>query len=146
MGLYIIKYAQNPNFALGISDQQSGAKLVLLPVSGTSTRKLIWNVNLDDFSITLWGSGGTLAIDIGGGIQDTTPLILNTYKTGIATQQWDPLSKPGFILSVPYMNFCIDDDHRQTASGTQVWLYTFNGSPAQQWSLISLSNASLAAE
>ncbi|WP_198400367.1 MULTISPECIES: hypothetical protein [Bradyrhizobium] len=47
---------------------------------------------------------------------------------------------PGFILSLPDNSLCIDNKTRGTSDGNSVWLFKFNGSPAQQWNFVPLMN------
>jgi hypothetical protein len=138
-GPYMFQYAANPQNYLGASDQQSGAKLSLLPTNSSPSQTL-WMVNYATGQIALAASNNQLVLDISNGsFSNETPLILNAISYTSNTQSWSTFQKPGFILSNANPNYCIDDQARLQKSGTTVWLYQFNGSPAQQWNIIPLS-------
>ncbi|MEM5617537.1 hypothetical protein AAHB60_06720 [Pseudomonas aeruginosa] len=67
MGTYLFQYAQDKDYVLGVSDEQSGAKVVLRKAQGTPYRFILWDVDQDTGVITLNSSGGQLAIDPQGG-------------------------------------------------------------------------------
>nr|WP_255220058.1 RICIN domain-containing protein [Burkholderia glumae] len=61
-----------------------------------------------------------------------------------AGQRYDVITKPNYLLSVANHQLCIDNKGRGLSNGNPVWLYQFNGSPAQQWNLVPLMNLTLA--
>lgn len=69
MGTYLIQYAQDKNYVLGVTDEMSGAKVVLRK-AGTPYRYVLWDIDQDTGIITLNSSGGELAIDPQGGNVD----------------------------------------------------------------------------
>ncbi|WP_210168621.1 RICIN domain-containing protein, partial [Bradyrhizobium viridifuturi] len=129
MGLYLIEYKQDRHFVLGVKDQQDGAAVVLRK-KDTPLRYVLWDLNFDTGAITLNSSGGNLAV----GTDRVAPealLSLKVYNPAIQSQRWEFLKSPGFILSLPDNSLCIDNKSRGTSDGNPVWLFKFNGSPAQ---------------
>ncbi|HFH4397905.1 TPA: hypothetical protein ACGJ1E_004382 [Pseudomonas aeruginosa] len=47
MGTYLFQYAQDKDYVLGVSDEQSGAKVVLRKAQGTPYRFILWDVDQD---------------------------------------------------------------------------------------------------
>ncbi|MGU2452346.1 RICIN domain-containing protein [Pseudomonas aeruginosa] len=129
---------------LGVVDQNDGASVVARK-KGAANRHVLWDINFDTGTITLNSSGGQLAITPkGNNVSSQTPLVLSTVKPGTLSQRFDVISKPGFLLSMANAELCIDNDGRGVKDGNTVWLYNFNGSPAQQWRLVPLMNMMLA--
>ncbi|HCR1382521.1 TPA: hypothetical protein ONA39_005859, partial [Pseudomonas aeruginosa] len=60
MGTYLIQYAQDKNYVLGVTDEMSGAKVVLRKAEGTPYRYVLWDIDQDTGIITLNSSGGEL--------------------------------------------------------------------------------------
>ncbi|KAA0087686.1 hypothetical protein CIW54_13130 [Paraburkholderia sp. T12-10] len=111
----------------------------------TPGRFLLWDLDFDTGAIKLVASNNTLAIDTQGQrISAETPAVLNAYDRNAASQKWDFISKPNFILSVSNPSLCLDNKGRSITDGNTVWLYPFNGSLAQEWALVPLSNFKLA--
>lgn len=138
MGLYIIEYKQNQDFVLGVKDQQDGAAVVLRK-KDTALRYVLWDLSFDTGAITLNSSAGKLAI----GADRLAPevlLSLKVYNPADQKQRWELLKNPGFILSFADNSLCIDNKNRVTSDGNPVWLFKFNGSPAQQWNFVPLMN------
>ncbi|NTS93728.1 RICIN domain-containing protein [Pseudomonas aeruginosa] len=134
MGTYLFQYAQDKDYVLGVSDEQSGAKVVLRKAQGTPYRFILWDVDQDTGVITLNSSGGQLAIDPQGGkVSPQNVLTLAVVNSSSQSQRFDMVTKPLYILSVPEPGLCIDNQNRVTKDGNPIWLYEFNGSQAQQW-------------
>ncbi|ABC92998.1 UNVERIFIED_ORG: hypothetical protein GGE64_006261 [Rhizobium etli] len=139
MGQYVIEFKQNPDFVLGVDDQKEGAKVVLRKKDSTVYRHALWDLNSDSGAITLNSSAGNLAIG-SDRLDPQAQLSLKVYNPTDEKQRWELLKKPGFILSNGDNRLCIDNDARGTSTGNRIWLFQFNGSPAQQWNFVSLSN------
>ena len=134
MSTYLFQYAQDKDYVLGVTDENSNAKVVLRKAKGTPYRYILWDVDQDSGVITLNSSGGQLAIDPQGeNLSSQTLLTLAVVKTGAQSQRFDMVTKPLYILSVPEPGLCIDNQDRVVKDGNPIWLYEFNGSQAQQW-------------
>lgn len=141
MGIFTIEYKQDTRYVMGVTDQIVGAAVVLKEKKTTAGRYIFWDLDYDTGSIKLVASNDTLAIDTQGQrITAETPAVLNAYDPGAASQKWDFVSKPNFILSVSNPSLCLDNKGRSITDGNPVWLYQFNGSLAQEWNLVPLSN------
>ncbi len=102
MGTYLFQYAQDKDYVLGVSDEQSGAKVVLRKAQGTPYRFILWDVDQDTGVITLNSSGGQLAIDPQGGkVSPQNILTLAVVNSSSQSQRFDMVTKPLYILSVP---------------------------------------------
>ncbi|MBO4228499.1 RICIN domain-containing protein [Bradyrhizobium neotropicale] len=144
MGIYIIEYRQDPNFVLGVKDQQLDSPVVLRK-KGTPNRYVLWDVSYDTSAITLNSSGGKLAIGPQGDrVAPEVLLSLKVYNPADAKQQWELLKSPGFILNDVNEQLCVDNKNRVTSDGNPTWLYQFNGSVAQQWNFVPLSTLRVA--
>ncbi|EIU7173742.1 RICIN domain-containing protein [Pseudomonas aeruginosa] len=142
MGTYLIQYAQDKNYVLGVTDEMSGAKVVLRKAEGTPYRYVLWDIDQDTGIITLNSSGGELAIDPqGGNVDGGVFLTLAVVNSASKSQRFDMDTKPRYILSASNPKYCIDNESRQTQDGNPIWLYEFNGSQAQQWIAQRLSFA-----
>lgn len=73
MGTYLFQYAQDKDYVLGVTDENSNAKVVLRKAKGTPYRYILWDVDQDSGVITLNSSGGQLAIDPQGENLFTNP-------------------------------------------------------------------------
>lgn len=138
MGLYLIEYKQDRNVVLGVKDQQDGAAVVLRK-KDTPLRCVLGDLNFDTGAITLNSGGGNLTVGTDRVAPDAL-LSLKVYNPAIQSQRWEVLKSPGFILSLPDNSLCIDNKTRGTSDGNPVWLFKFNGSPAQQWNFVPLMN------
>ncbi|MBR8237544.1 MULTISPECIES: RICIN domain-containing protein [unclassified Burkholderia] len=134
MGQYIIEYAQDPDYRLAVTDQISGSAVVLRNKKGLTGRHCIWDINFDNGIIALSGSGDVLAI----GADRIAPEAYLKLKPTSEAIPWDFFDKPGYIVPFADPNLCLDDKDRVVRDGNPIWLYPVNGSPAQQWKLVSL--------
>jgi hypothetical protein len=72
-----------------------------------------------------------LCLDTGGGTSSLgTPLVNLEACDGATSQEWTP---SGSTLVNKATSECLDDPNGNTAPGTQLAVYTCNGSAAQQW-------------
>jgi hypothetical protein len=136
MGIYIIEYAQDRNFVIGVTDQILNSAVVLKNKKGLPPRNALWDVNIDTGTITLNSSGGTIGLGVDR-LAAEAPVKLKYAPDSI---RWDFLSNPGFIVPVTDHSLCLDNKGRSVTDGNTIWLYPVNGSPAQQWVLVSLNN------
>lgn len=144
MGIYVIQYKQDPTYVLGVNDQIANSPVVVRK-QGTPNRFVLWDINFDTGVISLNSSGGTLALDPQGDrVAPEVPLVLAPVNPAAAGQRYDVITKPNYLLSVANHQLCIDNKGRGLSNGNPVWLYQFNGSPAQQWNLVPLMNLTLA--
>ncbi|MBW5465936.1 hypothetical protein GOY11_32975 [Pseudomonas aeruginosa] len=142
MGTYLFQYAQDKDYVLCVSDEQSVATVVLRTAHGTPYRCILCDVDQDTEVITLNSSGGQLAIDTQRA-QDSPQniLTLSVVNSSSQSQRVDMVTNQLYILSVSEPGLCIDNQNRVTTDGNPIWLYEFNGSQAQQWITQRLSFA-----
>ncbi|MCW3481647.1 RICIN domain-containing protein [Neisseriaceae bacterium JH1-16] len=132
---YFITYTQNTTLAITANDSITGAGLKLGPVKNNILA--LFNIDFDNGVFGLAASGNQLVIDVSQ-LSNAKGLIL-TEAGSTKTQRWDLHSRPGFILNSQNSGLVIDDEGRG-GLGSQVWLYEFNASPAQQWTLQPLTS------
>jgi len=150
MALCLFEYAMDPTLALGVTNQQAGAQLSLQSVSN-NPNNITWNFNPLNGLITLVGSGTPgLCVTIPNSSCNGTPVLqlaqpLPTSNPNSKYQQWRVLGNTTYLTSVGCPSCVIDVQNRQAVVGTPVWLYPYNGSPAQQWIVQSLMMADLEA-
>ncbi len=130
------KYAACPNMVLGISDQQTGAQVVLKSVN-SEMRMILWSVNDRTGEIKLAASED-LVMDASG-----TYLTLQTRDINKASQKWDMATTRGFIRSKQNSNYVIDSFNRGTYERNPIIIYPFNGSEAQQWKFVPMDMLSI---
>ncbi|KVD76973.1 hypothetical protein WS62_31300 [Burkholderia sp. ABCPW 14] len=139
MSQYIIEYAAQKNFAIGVTDKMAGKSVVLLDLrKNPDPSKYIWEVQ-DDFTIALHSSSDNLIIDAAN-LTDQSPLILSTYDPDNVTKTQKWRYKDSFFKNDTNTKYCIDLDNRKVSDGSTIWVYTSNGSPAQQWILSPYSS------
>lgn len=132
------KYAANPSMVLGISDQITFAGAVLLPAN-SSLDKILWNVNTQTGHISLAESQDLVLGISNKSVATGASIVLQERCSNDPTQQWDMVSKSGFIISKANTSYVIDDSNRGQAPNTRIQLYPFNGSPAQKWIFVPMS-------
>lgn len=131
---YVIKYAKNTQFVIGVSDKISGASVVLLDTKATPDNSFyLWDLQ-DDNTIALNSASARLVIDCGS-LTSGSYLKLSAYNSGkvTPTQQW--YYDETFYYNLNNSDFVIDNQYRGESSNNPIWLYPFNGSVAQQWLL-----------
>ncbi len=126
-----LKYAAYPNMVLGISDQQTGARLALKPID-TEMRKILWSLNDRTGEIVLATSEG-LVVDISG-----SDIVLQERQANKSSQKWDFATTRGFIRSKQNSNNVIDSLFRGTNTDNRIILHPYNGSEAQQWKFVPM--------
>ncbi|CAE6872101.1 RICIN domain-containing protein [Paraburkholderia domus] len=83
-----------------------------------------------DFSMF---GGQKLAVDFADGkIATDTYLQLRPF-TGVPSQRWSLLIRPGYITSLANTTLVIDDHFNSTQADNPIWAHTYNGTTAQQW-------------
>lgn len=129
----IIQWQLDTSFALGVTDQIVGAQLQLCKIGGG--RNIIWDVDIAKNVILLASSSGTLAVDFKNQQANNQGLlVLSTYSgSPTPTQQWSFWTRGGYITSLANQSLVMDVQNRVPKEGQPIWGYTFNGSPAQQW-------------
>jgi len=143
MASYLIRYALDPTLVMGVKDQQSGAQLVLRSI-GDDPNLMIWNFSTLSPILKLASVGGVgLCATIGTFNCGGTPILtlaapLPKTDAKSAYQRWRTLGPTTFITSEGCPNRVADAQSRQVQPGTPIWLYDYNGSPAQQWTFEAL--------
>ncbi|EPK4721532.1 ricin-type beta-trefoil lectin domain protein [Klebsiella oxytoca] len=132
----IFKYAAKKDMVLGISDQQTGARAVILPMS-SPLNKILWTVDDRTGEIALAASE-ELLLGIHGDQMGSGAAIELQARESKATQRWDLVSSRRFIKSKQNPSFVIDSVNRGTHQGNPIILYEFNGSEAQQWVFVPM--------
>ena len=146
----MFQYAMDPTLALGVTNQQAGAQLSLQSVTG-NPNFITWNYNPLNGLITLAASGTPgLCVTIPGNSCNGTPVLqlaqpLSLSNPNSKYQQWRTLGVTTFVTSVGCSTQVIDVQNRVPAVGTPIWLYPYNGSPAQQWTIGYLTMADVEA-
>ena len=132
----IFKYAAKKDMVLGISDQQTGAKAVILPAS-SPLNKILWSVDDRTGEIVLAASE-ELLLGIREDRMGSGAAIELQVRGNKATQRWDLVSSRRFIKSKQNPTFVMDSYNRGTNSGNPIILFEFNGSEAQQWVFVPM--------
>ncbi|AWT18702.1 hypothetical protein DMP75_09620 [Klebsiella michiganensis] len=121
----IFKYTAKKDMVLGISDQQTGAKAVILPAS-SPLNKILWSVDDRTGEIVLAASEELLL-----GIRE------DRMGSGAAIELQVRGNK-AFIKSKQNPTFVMDSYNRGTNPGNPIILFEFNGSEAQQWVFVPM--------
>ena len=132
----IFKYAAKKDMVLGISDQQAGAKAVILPAS-SPLNKILWSVDDRTGEIVLAASE-ELLLGIREDRMGSGAAIELQVRGNKATQRWDLVSSRRFIKSKQNPSFVMDSYNRGTNQGNPIILFEFNGSEAQQWVFVPM--------
>ena len=132
----IFKYTAKKDMVLGISDQQTGAKAVILPAS-SPLNKILWSVDDRTGEIVLAASE-ELLLGIREDRMGSGAAIELQVRGNKATQRWDLVSSRRFIKSKQNPSFVMDSYNRGTNSGNPIILFEFNGSEAQQWVFVPM--------
>ena len=132
----IFKYTAKKDMVLGISDQQTGAKAVILPTS-SPLNKILWSVDDRTGEIVLAASE-ELLLGIREDRMGSGAAIELQVRGNKATQRWDLVSSRRFIKSKQNPTFVMDSYNRGTNSGNPIILFEFNGSEAQQWVFVPM--------
>ena len=132
----IFKYSAKKDMVLGISDQQAGAKAVILPAS-SPLNKILWSVDDRTGEIVLAASE-ELLLGICGDRMGSGAAIELQVRGNKATQRWDLVSSRRFIKSKQNPSFVMDSYNRGTNQGNPIILFEFNGSEAQQWVFVPM--------
>ena len=132
----IFKYTAKKDMVLGISDQQTGAKAVILPAS-SPLNKILWSVDDRTGEIVLAASE-ELLLGIREDRMGSGAAIELQVRGNKATQRWDLVSSRRFIKSKQNPTFVMDSYNRGTNSGNPIILFEFNGSEAQQWVFVPM--------
>lgn len=123
----VIRWQEDHSLCITVDDAISGAGAHLKALNSKYSR---WDVDKSVGSIKLTYAGDQLFLTVGSaGVKSGSALVLTTESVS----PWDFSTKPGFILWRG-KSLAIDVQGRQ-ANGV-IWLYDFNGSPAQQWSFM----------
>ncbi|MDD1523623.1 MULTISPECIES: RICIN domain-containing protein [Bradyrhizobium] len=145
MSSFLIKYASDPNFVLGVEEKHENARVVLRKVT-SSLKYILWDINFDNGAIRL-NSGGQLAIaPKDGKIAQEVPLLLKFYNASDATQHWEISGNTGLILAALNERFCIDNHGGVKKEGNTIQLYPKHGGDNQQWQLVALSDLKVTLE
>lgn len=123
----VIRWQEDHSLGIAAEDSQSGAKLNLQKISADYAK---WEVDKSAGIIRLNYAGGQLYLGYAG--SPCSQNLLTLTVDNVAT--WDFTSKPGFIM-LKGTKLVIDVQNR--SPGGRIWLYDFNGSPAQQWAFMS---------
>ena len=132
----IFKYTAKKDMVLGISDQQTGAKAVILPAS-SPLNKILWSVDDRTGEIVLAASE-ELLLGIREDRMGSGAAIELQVRGNKATQRWDLVSSRRFIKSKQKPTFVMDSYNRGTNPGNPIILFEFNGSEAQQWVFVPM--------
>jgi len=132
----IFKYTAKKDMVLGISDQQTGAKAVILPAS-SPLNKILWSVDDRTGEIVLAASE-ELLLGIREDRMGSGAAIELQVRGNKATQRWDLVSSRRFIKSKQNPSFVMDSYNRGTNQGNPIILFEFNGSEAQQWVFVPM--------
>ncbi len=132
----IFNYTAKKDMVLGISDQQTGAKAVILPAS-SPLNKILWSVDDRTGEIVLAASE-ELLLGIREDRMGSGAAIELQVRGNKATQRWDLVSSRRFIKSKQNPTFVMDSYNRGTNSGNPIILFEFNGSEAQQWVFVPM--------
>lgn len=115
----IFKYAAKKDMVLGISDQQAGAKAVILPTS-SPLNKILWSVDDRTGEIVLAASE-ELLLGICGDRMGSGAAIELQVRGNKATQRWDLVSSRRFIKSKQNPSFVMDSYNRGTNQGIRLF-------------------------
>jgi hypothetical protein len=115
----IFKYAAKKDMVLGISDQQAGAKAVILPTS-SPLNKILWSVDDRTGEIVLAASE-ELLLGICGDRMGSGAAIELQVRGNKATQRWDLVSSRRFIKSKQNPSFVMDSYNRGTNRGIRLF-------------------------
>lgn len=144
-GVYLIRYAANPNYVLdlsrGIAANTSNVHLWTYR-NATNQKWLLKHVGKGKYVIcSMVDKQFVLDVDHGK-MANGTNIFVHQYKGG-ANQLWYIVrSGNAFTLrSVNNHNFAIDLDHQRQANGTNIQLWRASGSPAQKWRLERVSSS-----
>jgi len=145
MPSFLIRYASDPSFVLGVEEKHEYARVVLRHVT-TSLKHILWDINFDNGAIRL-NSGGQLAVaPKDGKIAQEIPLLLKFYNASDATQHWEFSDNPGLILAALNERFCIDNHGGVKKDGNTIQLFPKHGGDNQQWLLRPLAELKVALE
>jgi ricin-type beta-trefoil lectin protein/concanavalin A-like lectin/glucanase superfamily protein/fibronectin type III domain protein len=86
-----------------------------------------WTAELDGTLRTL----GECLTNSGGAATNGNPIVLSACVPGSGSQQWHPGASSSLVN--PATGKCLDDPSSSSTNGTQLDLYTCNGTAAQQW-------------
>ena len=109
------------------SGTTNGNKIQIYTCNNTKAQD--WELSSDG---TVRVMGGCLD-NTGGVAADRNPIQYWACLPGDANQQWQP--GPNGYLVNPSTHMCLDDKATSTTNGTQLELYTCNGTGAQGWTL-----------
>jgi hypothetical protein len=128
----VLRWQQDHSLGISADDSIAGSSMHLKSITVDFAK---WDVDKDKGSIALNYSGDQLYLTVGnGGVTSSSALTLTTSPTS----PWDFKTKPGFIM---WRGSSLVIDVQGRSSTGIVWLYDFNGSPAQQWAFIQYANA-----
>lgn len=116
----IFKYTAKKDMVLGISDQQTGAKAVILPAS-SPLNKILWSVDDRTGEIVLAASE-ELLLGIREDRMGSGAAIELQVRGNKATQRWDLVSSRRFIKSKQNPTFVMDSYNRGTNPGNPIIL------------------------
>ncbi|RQR45876.1 MULTISPECIES: RICIN domain-containing protein [unclassified Burkholderia] len=141
-----IQFTQDPTRVLGVAQNNTNGS-VIGPNAPLQLRYLtdpnvqtLWDYDPTHGAIILdfseYNGGGKLAVDFNDGkVAPETPLVLRPF-TGAPSQRWSISIRPGYITSLANTSLVFDDHYDSLQADNLVWAYPYNGTFAQQWTVV----------
>lgn len=131
----IIKLASNPSFCLGAKDQKDGEPLELLEVTEKNLPRILWKWNSLNSQIVLVSTEGDLnpLVITTSNCNNENIITVNNRDISNDKQQWRWMGHTTVLMSLGCPGKVIDNKWRDVRKDNPIWLFYYNGSPAQQW-------------
>ena len=137
---YVIQFTTDSDKCLGVSQANAGAPVVLSLLQSPISKLTKWHLDPNSGAITLAGSNPPLYLDFQGtSPSNGVPIIISNYVLGRASQIWNWLGNPPYIMNVGAPNYCVDDSNGGTQPGTKIQIWSqMAGNTNQQWQLLAV--------
>jgi hypothetical protein len=114
----------------------NGTKVDIYTCNNTAAQQ--WSMQKNGSTIMLVNTNGACLDNYGNKNANHNPVIVYTCNKNDAAQQW---LQVGTALKNPATGKCLDDPYSTTVDGTQLGIYTCNGTGAQQWTAVAVSSS-----
>jgi hypothetical protein len=134
---YIIQWAANPSYCLGIPQANSGQVTQLTILQGAGNPNTQWECDPNTGVITS-AANPALCLDISGNNPgNQVAVIVANYVLGRSYQTWNWLGRPGWLMNNGAPGFYLDNYMCQAVAGNPVQIYDASGR-CQGWTLIAV--------